>query len=90
MSSKTTTRLLWWALIVSMVAFYTCVIIYLRQEEHKADIHRAQGVEMVQLVCMRAHNETDGDSEEACGLAQDQTRTEFLCSRSGTCWVEQK
>lgn len=42
-------------------------------------------------VCMQAHNQANGLSEQACGNAQDETGTEFLCNNNNTqCWVEVK
>lgn len=42
-------------------------------------------------VCMTAHNEINGASEDACGSAQDRTHTEFLCNQTGQyCWLEVK
>ena len=41
-------------------------------------------------ICMKAHGETNGKSEEDCGNAQDRTHTEFLCNQAGYCWLEVK
>ena len=42
-------------------------------------------------LCLAAHAEVNGDSERACGDAQDQTHTEFLCDKAGEyCWLEVK
>jgi hypothetical protein len=48
---------------------------------------RSMATELVQTVCDMAHNEINKQSEEACGLAQDTTKLEYLC-RSNICWVE--
>lgn len=42
----------------------------------------------VYAVCIAAHHEVSGESEEACGNMQDKYHYEFLCSRIGNCWVE--
>lgn len=44
-------------------------------------------------ICMKAHGESSGASEEACGNAQDATHTEFICSSAASnanCWLEVK
>lgn len=47
--------------------------------------------EYAYTICNQAHNEVSGSSEEACGRAQDQTNTEFLCDHTGNnCWIESK
>lgn len=40
-------------------------------------------------ICWAAHNEINGQSEQACGNAQDLTHTEFVCTTSN-CWLEVK
>lgn len=40
--------------------------------------------------CLVAHFEVNGDSEQACGNAQDITSTEFLCNQQNHCWLEVK
>jgi hypothetical protein len=40
--------------------------------------------------CLVAHAEVNGESEQACAKAQDETSTEFLCNQQGHCWVEVK
>lgn len=61
-------------------------------ERHLND--QARSIELVQLVCDNAHNEINGASEQACGLAQDQTHTEYLCDHyknvPDVCYVEAK
>ena len=37
----------------------------------------------VQAVCDYAHNHTSGASEEACGIAQDKTHTQYTCDING-------
>lgn len=45
----------------------------------------------VKAVCDYAHNQTNGETEEACGRAQDASNTEYLCDKNGNnCWVEVK
>lgn len=42
-------------------------------------------------MCVTAHSEDSGASEEACGNAQDLTSTEFVCNNVGRyCWLEVK
>lgn len=42
-------------------------------------------------ICLKAHSEISGASENACGQAQDRTHTEFLCNQTGHyCWLEIK
>lgn len=41
--------------------------------------------------CMKAHTETNGASEKACGDAQNMFKYEFICDPQelgGGCWVE--
>jgi hypothetical protein len=49
----------------------------------------------VKSVCDYSHNyqgiKGAGEWEQACGLAQDATNTEYLCDKTlTTCWVENK
>lgn len=51
--------------------------------------------EYVYHICNDARLEVSGESEEACGQAQDRTGTEFFCHAnnqdpSTTCWVEDR
>lgn len=40
-------------------------------------------------ICMSAHNETAGASEQKCGEALDKAGLVFLCNKAGTiCWTE--
>lgn len=42
-------------------------------------------------VCLLAHNEINGASEQACADAQEATNTEFVCDYNGQhCWLEVK
>lgn len=47
----------------------------------------------VKEVCDYARNTINGESEEACGIAQDVSQTEYLCNHTAVdnyCWVEDK
>ncbi len=44
----------------------------------------------VQTVCDKARGEISGASEQACADAQDEAGATYLCSVSGSCWVEVK
>lgn len=47
----------------------------------------------VKSVCDYARGHDDGESEEACGIAQDQSSTEYVCDSRNIdahCWVERK
>lgn len=51
--------------------------------------------EYVYHICSEARLEVSGESEQACGDAQDRTGTEFLCEKnnqdpSTVCWVEER
>ena len=40
-------------------------------------------------ICWDAHNETSGESEQACGDALDREGSVFMCNKSGDyCWTE--
>jgi len=42
-------------------------------------------------LCLTAHAEVNGASEQACGAAKDRTHTEFLCDKTNAyCWLEIK
>ena len=44
-------------------------------------------------ICNYSRTVQSGEWEEACGMAQDSSNTEFLCSDTtitATCWVEVK
>lgn len=44
-------------------------------------------------VCSYSRTVNSGDWEEACGMAQDSTETEFICESiksNARCWVENK
>jgi hypothetical protein len=84
-------RLLYAAIVTAFLAAYIGGILALRATNRAEQLKQAKGVELTSLVCFRAHSELNGDSEEACGLAQTVTNTEFLCSHGkSACWVEQK
>ena len=40
-------------------------------------------------ICWAAHNEIDGDSEQACGDALEREQSIFMCNKTGDiCWTE--
>lgn len=43
--------------------------------------------EVVKHVCQYAYVSEDAEAQEACGVAQDVSRTKFICT-STECWVE--
>lgn len=54
-------------------------------------IANAKVLQAVQNICDKAHREINGTSELACGQAQAQTGTEYLCNGTSVnayCWVE--
>lgn len=48
----------------------------------------------VKAICDYSRTVTSGEAEEACGIAQDINKMEYLCKTKGSktidCWVEQK
>jgi hypothetical protein len=76
-------------------SFYLLVIvlavIVIGQYRDSQKLLGANKIKYVQTICDKAHNEVSGQSEQACGDAQDRTNTEYLCNQTGTsCWVEEK
>lgn len=48
---------------------------------------------VVKAICDHSRVIMDGEAENACGIAQDTTNTEYLCRSYSTtvdCWVEDK
>lgn len=76
------------ALFVSLLALLGVLVVL----QHNA-LARGQDVLYVQSICDKAHSEISGSSETACGNAQNETNTEYLCTTAtndGYCWVEAK
>lgn len=72
-------------LFIYVLGFYTCVLL---QPEPVATNEHA----IVKAVCDYGHSiqNTNGESEEACGKALDASGTIYLCNNEGNnCWVEQ-
>lgn len=79
--------------IVALFFAGLAVLAFVVVGQYNASRHElaASKVEYVQTVCDIAHDEISGASEQACGDAQDQTGTEYLCNHINTsCWVEVK
>jgi transcriptional/translational regulatory protein YebC/TACO1 len=56
----------------------------IQAETKQANINKAYGI------CMDAHNEISGISEEACGAALDANGVIFMCDYQGvSCWIEE-
>lgn len=52
-----------------------------------------KAVAAVYDICSHSRTVLSGEWEEACGMAQDASSTEFLCNGitiTATCWVESK
>lgn len=73
------------SLVVLLLVAFGFIMIQVGKQEQIKQQHQAFNV------CLAAHAEVSGASENACGLAQDRTHTEFLCNNNGQyCWLEVK
>ncbi|MES1987278.1 MAG: hypothetical protein V4440_04470 [Pseudomonadota bacterium] len=71
--------------IGALLVVYGFIMLQVGKQRQIAQQHQTYNI------CIKAHFETSGASEQACGNAQDRTHTEFICNQDGTyCWLEVK
>lgn len=72
-------------LVAVLLVAFGFIMIQVGKQQQIAQQHTAYSV------CLTAHTQVSGASEQACGRAQDATHTEFLCDKTNAyCWLEVK
>lgn len=78
------------ATVVATIAVHCIVYAILSSAPQETD-YRVN--KTVKAVCDYSRSIISGEAEEACGIAQDQSNTEYICSSyavDAVCWIEDK